>query len=457
MEVGNIAYDESASIYSLDITQRIDDTNGSFIGVLKVVWNIEEIVNIIKGSISSEDYESFSTMNFILLDDTGRLIYSTKDFNFLEYEYDLLHHIESQLSTGQSFFSIMSTEESDENDKLVAFAYSKGFKNFNITKFILVLQHDVDTIFSSVTNLKNLILLASFLVVITGISLGSFISRSISKPIIKLRNATSQISNGNLDTKIDIKSNDELGELSFAFNNMTMELKKSKKQIEKYSIALEKLLRQKDQFINQLGHDLKNPLGPLINLLPLLKEQEKDPNKKEMINIMIRNVGYMKNLTVKTIELAKLNSPNTQFTFKHMNLMDIVNNVIETNQLLFQEKHIDIVNNIQHNVFLEADRLRIEELLNNLVNNAVKYSNDGGTIYINTQNSIDSTTVSIKDTGIGMTDDEIKHIFDEFYKADSSRHDFDSSGLGMPICKRIIDKHNAKCHRGQNGFYFKEH
>jgi signal transduction histidine kinase len=137
-----------------------------------------------------------------------------------------------------------------------------------------------------------------------------------------------------------------------------------------------------------------------------------------------------------------------------------VNNVIETNQLLFQEKHIDIVNNIQHNIFLEADRLRIEELLNNLINNAVKYSNDGGSIYINTENSDDSTTVSIKDTGIGMTDDEIKHIFDEFYKADSSRHDFDSSGLGMPICKRIVEKHSGRIWAESDGggkgstFYF---
>ena len=74
---------------------------------------------------------------------------------------------------------------------------------------------------------------------------------------------------------------------------------------------VQKLLEQKDEFINQLGHDLKNPLNPLINLLPIIVKNEEDPETREMLDVIIINVDYMRNLVVKTIELARLNSPKT--------------------------------------------------------------------------------------------------------------------------------------------------
>jgi PAS domain S-box-containing protein len=204
------------------------------------------------------------------------------------------------------------------------------------------------------------------------------------------------------------------------------------------------LLKQKDEFIQQLGHDLKNPLGPLINILPILEKRETDVKNKEMLEVVNRNVRYMKNLVVKTIELAQLNSPNTQFNMKNICLTDIISEVISTNQLLFQDKKIDLVNNIPSNIRINADKLRIQELFENIFNNAIKYTKDNGSIFIDANFANDDVIITIQDSGIGMTKNQIQHIFDEFYKADGSRHDFDSSGLGMSICKRIVEKHDGK-------------
>jgi PAS domain S-box-containing protein len=206
---------------------------------------------------------------------------------------------------------------------------------------------------------------------------------------------------------------------------------------------IKQLLTNKDEFINQLGHDLKNPLGPLIQLLPILEKQETNPKKKEIITVMKRNSEYMKNLVTKTIELAKLNSPNTRFHFQQMNLHEFVEKVIDTNTLLFNQKNIKVYNKIPKNTTLKADNLRIEELLTNLLNNSVKYSNNNDIIRINAIIKNNMITVSIKDTGIGMNESQLNNIFNEFYKADESRHDFESSGLGMTICKRIIEKHGG--------------
>jgi len=215
-------------------------------------------------------------------------------------------------------------------------------------------------------------------------------------------------------------------------------------KVQKKTARIEQLLKQKDEFINQLGHDLKNPLGPLINLLPLVEKNTTDEKYKKMLNVAIRNIGYMKNLVVKTIELAKLNSPNTHFNFEKIQLADLVDNIIESHKFSSEEKQINIKNAIAKDLIISADRLRMEELFNNLINNAVKYSEQNGQISIHAFIKNEQVRISITDNGIGMTKEQIAHLFDEFYKADESRHDFESSGLGMPICKRIVDKHNGK-------------
>jgi PAS domain S-box-containing protein len=232
------------------------------------------------------------------------------------------------------------------------------------------------------------------------------------------------------------------------------ELQKAHKEIQAMNLHLEKkvqqrtrrieqLLKQKDEFINQLGHDLKNPLGPLINLIPIIEKHTTNHKDKEILQVIQRNVGYMKNLVQKTLELARLNSPKTKLSKTSFSLSSVVKNLLSQNKYLFEKKQIRVQTNIPSDITIYADQLRIEELFHNLLNNAVKYSKEFGRIIISASKNETALTISIKDEGTGMTSDQIDHVFDEFYKADESRHDFESSGLGMAICKRIVEKHGG--------------
>ncbi|KYK21916.1 hypothetical protein AYK21_04365 [Thermoplasmatales archaeon SG8-52-2] len=316
----------------------------------------------------------------------------------------------------------------------------------------------------------------------------------ITNPVGELIKGVRLMGKGEMGHTVKINSNDELGELSSAFNSMSVALKESQDKLKDYSENLEKLvdkrtkeldeknkflkeinkdlnlarenlnklnktlekrvkdrtmevdmlLKQKDEFVNQLGHDLKTPLMPLSTLIPLLINKEKDATKREWLEVLERNVDYMKGIVIKTLELAKLNSPKTKFSLEKINLKEEVKRTIENKITLFDNKKIKLKNNILKDYFVQADRLRLEELLTNIIENSIKYNNNGGEISISAEEEKNFVKVSIKDTGIGMTADQIKHIFDEFYKADQSRHDFESSGLGMTISKRIVERHGGK-------------
>jgi len=163
--------------------------------------------------------------------------------------------------------------------------------------------------------------------------------------------------------------------------------------------------------------------------------------------VVNRNVAFMKELVTKTINLAKLNSDKIPFIIKTILLTDEIKNSVINNQVLFEENNIVVKNQVIDEIYVEADQVLLQELLNNLIANAVKYSvYEGGFIFIDAVQESDSSDimVSIRDTGIGMDPPQIEQAFNEFYKADDSRHNLDSSGLGLNICKRVVEKHGGK-------------
>ena len=245
-----------------------------------------------------------------------------------------------------------------------------------------------------------------------------------------------------------------------AMKNLSEMNKNLEEKVKERTEEIHRLLKQKDEFIHQLGHDLKNPLGPLVNLLPIIDKHTTNEKDKEMLKVTLRNVEYMKNLVKKTLELARLNSPNTVLNLEKINLKDHLDDVIQQNKFLFEQKQISVTSDLSSDLTAAVDILRFEELVNNLLSNAVKYSDEYGLIVINGFVKEDMITISVQDDGKGMTSDQLDHVFDEFYKADESRHNIDSSGLGMPICKRIVEKHGGKIWAESDGpgkgstFYF---
>jgi len=226
--VGDVEYDSSTGVYSTDIGIRIDDAKGNFIGVMKVVLNIEEVINVIREVKAATKYK---TAQFKLTTKDGKLIYSTDDFRFFENISDtLLLHFKQE--GGHISYFIAAGDNPGKGEKLLAHTHSKGYRDFKGLGWALVIEYETEEIFAPVAELRNNILIISFGVTVLAILAGLSISRVISRPISKLSAATVKISKGDLDTQIEVESKDEIGELAQSFNEMASKLKESYTHLE---------------------------------------------------------------------------------------------------------------------------------------------------------------------------------------------------------------------------------
>ena len=219
------------------------------------------------------------------------------------------------------------------------------------------------------------------------------------------------------------------------------------KKVDERTAEVQKLLKQKDEFINQLGHDLRTPLTPMLGLLPLLKKRITDEKGLKYISMIDRNIRFMKELVNKTITFAKLNSDKIEFSFTDLKLSEFMSHIQQQMHATLEKEQAQLLINIDPSLIVYADEMQLSEVFHNLISNSLKYKREENAPVIEiTANETDhnEVTIQIRDNGIGMTKKQIEYAFDEFYKADDARTDIDSHGLGLNICKRIIEKHGGR-------------
>lgn len=221
------------------------------------------------------------------------------------------------------------------------------------------------------------------------------------------------------------------------------------------TVEVNRLLRNKTRFIDNLSHDLGTPLTPIISLLPIVKDSTSDPKLKEMLDTCIRNAEYIRRVVNNAREIAELSS--TDLLLKKENLFEISEQLIKKYESIFKTCNIKVKNNIGQDVFVKTEKNRLLQLFDHITSNAVNSMLERGEGMLTFESKpVTKETgifiqVSVIDTGVGLTREQIDHIFDEFYKADDSRHKLDSTGLGLTICRNIIEKHGGKIWADSHG------
>ncbi len=201
---------------------------------------------------------------------------------------------------------------------------------------------------------------------------------------------------------------------------------------------VEHLLMQRTDLITRIGHDLKTPLTPLYAFLPYLFQKETDEEKKEILSLLVKDVTVLKHLVERILKLSHitLDSFSDMKTSADIHLITL--EVLGNHSYLLDQKGITVKNFIRPRTCIRMSHFHAMTVMENLISNAIMYNKDNGTISLTCEHEGKKQVLSVEDTGIGLTKDQTSRVFDDFYKADESRHDHSVHGLGLAIVRRII-------------------
>lgn len=234
---------------------------------------------------------------------------------------------------------------------------------------------------------------------------------------------------------------DEIDQLNNRFLEMSQ-------QIAGYIAELKEADNLRRDLVANVSHDLRTPLATLqgyIESLSLKKSQLSEAEQTQYLNIALQHCQRLNALVQELFELAKLDAKETILQTEPFNLRELVHDVVQKFMLKAEEKQLDLaIVCDEQTPFIRADIAMIERVFENLLENAIRHTPAGGTVKVSIIPRGNHIAVELRDTGLGIPQDELPHIFDRFYKVDKSRNkETLSSGLGLAISKRILELHNS--------------
>lgn len=282
-----------------------------------------------------------------------------------------------------------------------------------------------------------------------------FITKRFTQPIQDIDQAARRISQMDFSQRCDIHTHDELEELSISINLMADKLEAYIEQLKLNQELLEKDLAREAktnqlrmEFITNVSHDFKTPLTLIRAYTESLAEQSLAPEEQAAYcQIILKETERMTALVTRLLQLSKLESGVVTLEESIFPLDEMMRDILHNNQILIQDKQLTINLLPQEDCFAYADYDRIEQVLVNLIENAIKYTPAGGIITLDIQHNAPATYhVTITNTSPPLPDDQLEDIFISFYKRDQSRKaDHNSFGLGLAIVKAILDLHHQPC------------
>jgi len=293
----------------------------------------------------------------------------------------------------------------------------------------------------SATLLRTIAIMIIVLIAINAGVIGFFLSKSISKPIKSLYNATKEVEKGNFDVRIDIKTGDEIEQLGHAFNTTTSALGKMQEERNEIDNA-------KTEFLSITSHELRSPMTPMKAQLQMLEQGYfgKLKNKqKESLSIINRNADRLDNIIQDFLEISRIEAARLKFNFKETDMAQTVKETIKFMEGFAKEKNIKLVEKIDEIPIIQADPDRISQVLRNLINNAIKFSKEDSKIEINCELKDNHIQISVKDYGCGLTTENQLRIFEPFYQVENAnRRRHGGTGLGLAICRGIVESQKGK-------------
>ena len=290
---------------------------------------------------------------------------------------------------------------------------------------------------------KDLFISAFVILISVALVVGLWVYRSIAVPLVKLKKATQNIKEGNLDFVLDVEGNDEFSELCQDFEEMRCRLKESTE---------EKNLIEKEnkELISNISHDLKTPITAVKGYVEGIMDGVADTPEKmdRYVRTIYNKTNEMDHLINELTFYSKIDTNRIPYTFSKLNVEDYFADCAEEVGLELETRGIELVyaNYVEKDVMVIADGEQIRRVIHNIISNAIKYMDQPkGIIQIRIKDVGDFIQIEIEDNGKGIGPKDLPYIFDRFYRTDVSRNSSKGgSGIGLSIVKKILEDHGGK-------------
>lgn len=329
--------------------------------------------------------------------------------------------------------------------------------------------------------------LVLIVVLLLAIVLGFIVGARFAKPIHKLRMATEQVMKGDWDYKIEVKTGDEIEQFADTFREMIVNIKNKQKELlnskQKYEdlaknleekveertkelrktneatlniledlteakLKLEKAMRIKSDFTSMVSHELRTPLGPIKEGVSIILDGlagEINEEQRGLLSTVKRSAERLNRLVSNVLDFQKLESGMMPFDMQENDIPDVINEVHNTMVLVTKQKGLDFIVELEPDLpKIKFDRDKIIQVLANLVNNAIKFT-EKGSIWVKVKKEENTMHVIVQDTGPGIGKEDFPRLFQSFQQLDLAREKkIGGTGLGLAISKEIIMRHNGK-------------
>lgn len=326
----------------------------------------------------------------------------------------------------------------------------------NEEHFVGVLGTDIDgsEVYQLMAANKRKIIYMTILAIGLGLMISYFITKYLVAPIKQLTRKVVQVKKGNLQTKINIKRTDEIGLLADAFNDMVStfyynELNKKAKDLQEKNKWLAQINNLKDEFLAKTSHELRTPLNGIIGIGESIIDGIGGPINKTIqnnIETIISGAKRLNHLVNDILDYSKLKHKDIQLFVKPLDLSSVTDAVLTISKPLLINQKVELINHVETPTLILADDNRIQQILYNLISNAIKYT-EKGRIDISSRILEQFVEITIADTGIGIPEDKFSVIFKSYEQLDHSAfEEFPGTGLGLSITKYLIELHGGRIH-----------
>jgi signal transduction histidine kinase len=276
------------------------------------------------------------------------------------------------------------------------------------------------------------ILPASAFSVFLGMILIFLMASRFSKPLVQMNAIAGHIAKGEFDRKADVKSNDEIGQLAQSFNTMAEELKKQEDL--------------RSGFVANVSHELRSPLTSIHGFAQgMLDGTIPQGEHQKYLDVIVGETRRLNKLIRELLDLSQIESGKFPLNMQSFDINELIRRVLITFEEKINNKSLEIeVDFRQDRAMVTADPDRIEQVLINLLDNAIKFTEDSGRIKIWTHSASDKMLVGVGDNGPGIPEEDQPYVWERFYKVDKSHSGKKGTGLGLSIVKKIIDQHGER-------------